>query len=344
MRIIYGIFIFFVSCVASFAQIDDPDIASPTWEKGWYHYIDKTGKIVIPSKYGAAGDFSEGLAPVKIGGNWKKSIPFGVRMTYYDGEWGYIDRKGHFRIKPQFLDVSLTDLVIAGATSFNEGWARVGVKTENAFHEVTWAYIDKKGMIQLKVDDKISISFLGKFSQGLAPVDSIIQGFINKKDEIAFPGEFDRVRPFCEGMAAVRCVSKSKRYEAMKWGFVNQNGKRVIDFQFRNVGDFSEGLAPAAIEEGKYGFIDKKGKFVLQPQYFYAESFSEGLAPVTKRFHSRTKDECSKTGYIDKEGHVVIDYQFEDAKAFSVGLAPVKKHGKWGYIDKSGENHNSGSI
>lgn len=33
-------------------------------------FINKSGEIVIPLKYDAAGDFREGLAPVELNGKW----------------------------------------------------------------------------------------------------------------------------------------------------------------------------------------------------------------------------------------------------------------------------------
>ena len=62
-------------------------------------------------------------------------------------------------------------------------------------------------------------------------------------------------------------------------GFINLQGKIVIQPKFRKVGNFSEGLAPARME-GLYGYIDNSGKYVIPPIYDYAEDFSEGsLAP-----------------------------------------------------------------
>jgi hypothetical protein len=42
-----------------------------------------------------------------------------------------------------------------------------------------------------------------------------------------------------------------------KWGYVDINGKTIINPQFYDVGNFFAGLAKTKIEEkGKYGFID----------------------------------------------------------------------------------------
>lgn len=55
------------------------------YENGLYGYIDSTGQVIIPPKYKSAGEFSEGLAPVRENG-------------YY----GYIDESGKYVISPQY--------------------------------------------------------------------------------------------------------------------------------------------------------------------------------------------------------------------------------------------------
>ena len=57
-----------------------------------------------------------------------------------------------------------------------------------------------------------------------------------------------------------------------KWGFIDTKGQYVINPQFDNAGEFSEGLAPVEIG-GKYGFIDTKGQYVINPQFDNAGEF-----------------------------------------------------------------------
>ena len=64
-----------------------------------------------------------------------------------------------------------------------------------------------------------------------------------------------------------------------KYGFIDKNGKVVIEPQFGGTYGFSEGLAQVE-KDGKYGFIDKSGKVVIEPQFDYASDFSEGFARV----------------------------------------------------------------
>ena len=72
-------------------------------------YRDTTGTLVIPFRFGGASDFSEGLAPVKVG-----------------RKWGYIDETGKYVVKPRF------DM----ACSFYEGLTPVGV-------DGRWGFINR---------------------------------------------------------------------------------------------------------------------------------------------------------------------------------------------------------
>lgn len=54
-------------------------------KKGKYGFIDRKGKIVIPTIYDQTGSFSDELCPVKI-----------------KGKWGYINKSGKMVIEPQF--------------------------------------------------------------------------------------------------------------------------------------------------------------------------------------------------------------------------------------------------
>ena len=115
-----------------------------------------------------------------------------------------------------------------------------------------------------------------------------------------------------------------------KWGFVDEIGKEVIPFKYKEVGEFSEGLARVR-SKNKWGFIDKTGLMRIPAWYSAAGDFSEGLARV-----KRKKDDFYRYGFIGKTGKVIIPFIYEDVGYFSDGLARVKYNGKWGFIDKIG--------
>ena len=112
-----------------------------------------------------------------------------------------------------------------------------------------------------------------------------------------------------------------------KYGYIDQTGRVIIQPQFDNAWNFSEGMAVINIGN-KYGYIDTMGELLIPPQFDFTFSFSEGLAVV------KMDDKC---GYIDKSGQVVISLQFKLGSGFSEGLARVPIDLKCGYIDKNGQ-------
>ena len=84
---------------------------------------------------------------------------------------------------------------------------------------------------------------------------------------------YDNAYSFSEGLALVK--------KAIKWGYVDKNGKEVIPFSYDDAYSFSEGLALVK-KAIKWGYVDKNGKEVIPFSYDDACSFSEGLARVYK--------------------------------------------------------------
>lgn len=153
-----------------------------------------------------------------------------------------------------------------------------------------------------------------------------------------------------------------------KWGYINNQGKIVIEPQFDAARDFHDGLAlvskydksgntnPQTMED-KDGYIDETGKFVIQPQFVSqknifnnssrvsADNFSEGLAIVQIDWtltKSGTLDVLQRNyACIDKTGKVVfkLDPNQRVSDNFSDGLLlfQLESDKKYGYLDKTGK-------
>jgi hypothetical protein len=122
------------STIAEFARFFLQGLAvtgNYTGSRGVYTFVDRAGKEVLgPFDY--AGDFSEGLAVVKVG-----------------DQYGYIDRKGNFAINPQF----------DWAGGFSEGLAMARINKLPVL-----GYIDKTGKMVIPTQfNKVT-----SFSHGLA--------------------------------------------------------------------------------------------------------------------------------------------------------------------------------
>lgn len=113
-----------------------------------------------------------------------------------------------------------------------------------------------------------------------------------------------------------------------KYGFVDLNGRKVLDFQYDSAEDFENGLAKVKLKE-KYGFINKKGEFVIGCKYDEVDTFINGLACVKYG---------GKYGMIDQKGKAVIDFKYDEKIYFyDYDYAKVVCNGKHGIINKKGK-------
>ena len=111
-----------------------------------------------------------------------------------------------------------------------------------------------------------------------------------------------------------------------KWGYINEKGEVAIDFIYDEVSTFEPETKLAwVIKDNKAGVIDATGKIVVEQIYDKIGMFNEGLAPVLLN---------GKMGCIDKDGNVVIDIKYDRITKFSNGLACVQLNKKLGFIDK----------
>lgn len=195
-----------------------------------------------------------------------------------DGKWHFIDHTGKEIFKPKEL---------AGVSGFSEGFYTV--KIDYAGDEL-WAFLDSKGNTVTTVANDL----LGNFSCGRAmTVDFEDREGLHRKN-----------------------------------GFIDHNGRQVIQTEYIDALDFTEGLA-YLMNEGVRGYVDTTGSFKIILDKLIGFKFSEGLAAVS--------DENIRFGFIDTTGKMVIEKQFDEAGNFSEGLAKVNNDGKFGYIDKSGK-------
>ena len=142
-----------------------------------------------------------------------------------------------------------------------------------------------------------------------------------------YPDKYDNVWQPKEGLARAK--------KDGKYGYIDDNGKVIIPFEYEYAEDFNEGLA--IVWKGykllvddyfKCGYIDKTGKEVISIKYDNAEKFKNGIAKVT---------ENRESFFINKMGEKIISFKYDKLSPFKEGLAAAEKDGKWGYIDKAGK-------
>jgi hypothetical protein len=151
-----------------------------------------------------------------------------------------------------------------------------------------WGYIDRSGTFV--VDPQYDEGEC--FHDGFARVKRDGKWvFIRSTGEVASP-HFEEAGDFSEGMALV-CEREGLD---RRCGYINRDGRVVVDFQFSDGGPFSNGLARVE-KAGKWGYVDKSGRLVVTPQFDSAEDFREGLARVQRD---------GRYGYVDTQGRFAI--------------------------------------
>lgn len=140
------------------------------------------------------------------------------------------------------------------------------------------------------------------------------------------PG-YDWIDKFNEGMAPYSNKNK--------WGYIDRDGKIVIEARFDQVLEFSEGLACVLINN-KWGYINREGIIIIKPQFDdLPDVFHEGTARVAVKSDG-IKGSMVLYGFINTHGTMILPPLYSDAGYFSSGLAPVRIDNKYGYIDKQG--------
>lgn len=269
-------------------------------KNGKWGYIDKKGNIVIDCIYDDAKDFSEGLAVVKK-----------------DGKCGYINNKGEVVIDFKY------DL--ADSFSFGYGVGYIG-RSKNIV-------IDKSGN---EIINKSYSMMFGPISENLFIVvaDDVLKGYaIVDKDENVIIDGIAQAGTKVDGYIPVKQVAEHGNFwDDGKWGFIDENGKLVIDYQYDFAGSFVDGLA-GVVKDGNIGYINKNNEFVIEAKYPYKDNtavrdYSCGLV--------RGYD-TDKNTFFDTEGKKVFSVEYNSVTSFVEDRAECEKNNKYGFIDKNGK-------
>lgn len=138
------------------------------------------------------------------------------------------------------------------------------------------------------------------------------------------------------------------------WGFMDKEGKIIIDCKFYNVDRFSEGYACVEVYDKKLkclktGVINKKGDFVIPPRFdgkwknYY---FKDGYIPLFKYINIQVnvngeiiKRRVRRASLIEIGGQPIegLGWQYDDIGFFYDGMARCEKDDKYGFISRKGK-------
>ena len=114
-----------------------------------------------------------------------------------------------------------------------------------------------------------------------------------------------------------------------KLGFVDEEGKIVIEAKFDEARNFNESRA-AVNQGGLWGYVDPHGEIKVPFKYLGAWTFQHGMGRVQSA-------ENRLFGYVSVNGDTVVDITFDEGRDFKGRLAAVRKASFWGVINTNGE-------
>jgi hypothetical protein len=173
-------------------------------------------------------------------------------------------------------------------------------------------------------------------------------GYADDSGKIVIQPQFDRARPFSEGLAAVAIATDPDARDLITggsgntiysitvdrddflWGYVDETGRIVISLQFNDADDFSDGLASFMIGRnwwlGRWGYIDKTGAVIVPPQFSSHIAFADGRAWVSIGKlqgcdESKPDSKPGRYGYVDRSGN----FTATTCEEWSAGKARANK-------------------
>ncbi|MFN8577595.1 MAG: WG repeat-containing protein [Candidatus Sericytochromatia bacterium] len=314
-------------------------------------YIDKTGKIVIDSKFQDAGSFSEGLA-----------------LVSEKPKYGYINETGKIVIPPIFDN----------ASAFYNKKAIVNIGSIQPYNDHHYKHIggknyliNTKGKIIKEYKDKDYDNYfnnVSKYRHKVLNIDNLLEIATKEIKKINYYTIIDQRHyiSFNEGLSVIKTLPK--------YGYIDKTGKLIIKTKFQNAGNFSEGLAGIQINN-EWGFIDKTGEIVIKPQFKSVQEFRSGRAIVelfsykddslpSYNFIYRTGKLISKNNFyslsdfnkdvsvardynnnlliIDKNANIIKKFNYEETpnnsweKTFKEGLLGLRINSRYGFVDING--------
>jgi len=252
-----------------FVQASDFDAGLARVQIGQrYGFIDRQGSLLIPAEYeDLNATFSEGFTTYQRAdaygllhrGGRELSIdcegirpPKDGRARIRQGDtYGYADTTGSIVIPPRF----------ERASDFAE--RRAAVKENGQY-----GLIDREGLYVVEPEYDM-IRYAGQ-SRWLVRRGNRF-GAIDAQGDLRIPVEYEQIYPFSGERAAY--------LENDRWGYLDLDGQRVTPPQFALCWSHQNGWARAATYQG-ICYVDRQGKIALQAPFRDIRDFSEGLARV----------------------------------------------------------------
>nr|WP_319382429.1 WG repeat-containing protein [uncultured Roseibium sp.] len=255
---------------------------------GKYGYIDRTGEMVIEPHYDLAGRFKDGLAEVFVG-------PLA----------GVIDRGGSFVVEPRF--------------------GRIYHFTSDTF---LFTDTPRRPNIELAYELNWGPSLYQEFTGGVG-LYHVENGLIS--DKRYYVEKFD---DYSRGLI----WASENRLTDARFGLLRSDGTWQVTPRYRSVSQLSNGLAVVQGvpdkdgEPALYGAVDDTGKLIIPLQFGKISDWSQQFARV------RHPGEKGSFGVISLNGVLLSGRYFDGVSIPKDGRLPrVLENGRWHSLTPAGE-------
>ena len=235
-----------------------------------------------------------------------------------DGKkFGFINRSGTVVVTPKFDAVGEES---EGRISFYEGQCA--------------GYIDLSGKIV--VEPKYDIAGAFKDSRAIVHLGEKYS-LIDPSGKLIGDIPYRVLGEFHQGLLRVQATGltdNAGKKLPTKYGFVDRQGKVVIQPQFMPASEFPDDPANLAFGglDHDWVYFDRTGNIILRI------SMGPHLDPANKFVNGRVRVKDGFTwGYKDATGAWAIQPKYNDARDFQDGLAAVQEGDKWIVIDVRGK-------
>lgn len=252
-------------------------------------YIDDRGKFVILPQYEYAYSFqANGLAVVE-----------------QNQRSGLINHAGSFIVIPRYNTI----------TEFSEG--RAQALDDQGFH-----VIDELG----KVLTHKAYDFIGGYKEGRALFTTTVDGkqkygYLDREGKEVIAPRFELGGDFHYGKAVVQI-------EENKYSLIDQEGHPIRTYEKAFVGSYQDGvMAFKNTADGKFGYMDMEGKVLIQPQFTDAQAFQKGRAIISQDYSQYGYGMIDKAGrFIIQPRYNELEFLGEQRVAVGKVMDPEKPY------------------
>ncbi len=303
---------------------------------GLWGFVDARDNLVIECKYTEVVRFSEGLAFVKDELGWRCINKTGAMLfpLNCDEVWPFSDGIARFRRGGLYGFVDKNGQIITDAKWLEAHDASNGFIA--VCEESKWGFIDYTGEWAIFAEyDEVC-----DFTKNAAYV--VAEGIgelISVEGEVIYEGVETDIH---EGLSKFR---RTDEQGVTRFGLVNESGAVIIQPEWEEIGIPAEGKIPVR-RDGKWGYIDFQGNKLVDFVWDFAAPYSGGFARVallpegetlpTSYVYSGYTPDFDYT-YINEQGEAISEtLLFKGARDFHDGRAAVCVNELWGFIDAGG--------